>query len=288
VLEITTGGNTVVGIGSRAAIGGGGSTIDTTGYAAIEFDLKLVTAPATTNWRFKTENPGQEVGIAEPVLNTWTSYSVPISSLGTPNALDLIMLFPDYGANAGAVYRLDNVMLLLDSGGGGGGPLVSGDELAVNGDFETGDFSDWAQFLNSGVQAISTDTPDASSSSAALSGNTSVGAGGTTEIKQANVGAGSLALGDVLRIQFDVKGTFGPGGQLNVLSFTELGAGGGTLNNNTVISSDLTAWTHFDYDITLDGGNAEGGYSLAFNAVCGAVAGCFSDVLIDNVTITFR
>jgi hypothetical protein len=157
--------------------------------------------------------------------------------------------------------------------------------LAVNGGFETGDFTDWSTAVNSGSQAISMDTPFGSSFSAFLTANTSVGAGGTTEIKQANRGAGVLALGDTINIQFDVKGSFGPAGQLNVLSFTEFGGGGGTLTDNTIIAGGITDWTHFNYDIILNGPDAGGGFSLAFNPVCGAVTGCFSDIFIDNVEI---
>ncbi len=130
VLELTTGGNTVVGIGSRT---GDGSTIDTNGYAALEFDLKMVTAPTsgTDVWRLKVENPAAEIGLDPPTLGEWKNYSIPISDLGTPNALDLIMLFADYGANAGAVYRIDNVKLVA----GSGGPVVSstsGGDLVIN------------------------------------------------------------------------------------------------------------------------------------------------------------
>ncbi len=158
----------------------------------------------------------------------------------------------------------------------------------MNGDFETGNFDSWQQAVNSGVQSISNDTPaDGGSFSAALSGNTAVGAGGTTEIKQANLGSGgALSVGDVLTIRFQVKGSFGPGGQLNVLSFTEFGGGGADQSDNTIIAGGVDDWTQYDYDVTLSGSDASGGFSLAFNPVCGAVAGCFADVLIDNVSIT--
>ena len=158
-----------------------------------------------------------------------------------------------------------------------------------NGDFEAGDFSGWQQFVNSGVPMISNDTPaNGGSFSAALSGNTAPGNGGTTEIKQANVGAGTLQVGDVLTISFDVKGTFGPGGQLNVLSFTEFGGGGADLSNQTVIAGGVDNWTPQSYQVTLSGADAGGGFSLAFNPVCGAVTDCVADVFIDNVSIVLN
>ena len=225
----------------------------------------------------------------EEVVNTsgagWETLTFDFTGRTTGAAVTAITLIFDNGTAGDALNDPTNWTFLFDdielTGGGGG----AGGELAVNGDFETGDFTGWQVFLNSGTQSISSDTPDASSSSAALSGNTAVGLAGTTEIKQANLEAGALALGDVLNIQFDVKGTFGPGGQLNVLSFTEFGGGGANLSNNTTIVGGVDTWTHFDYNVTLDGPDASGGYSLAFNPVCGAVVGCFADVLIDNVSI---
>ena len=156
-------------------------------------------------------------------------------------------------------------------------------------DFETGDFTGWQQFINSGVQTISMDTPtNGGSFSAALSANTAPGLGGTTEIKQANIGSGTLNVGDVISVSYDVKGTFGPGGQLNVLAFTEFGGGGGDLSDQQVINIGVDDWTNFSYDVTLSGGDASGGFSLAFNPVCGAVADCVADVFIDNVSIVIN
>ncbi len=157
-------------------------------------------------------------------------------------------------------------------------------QLAVNGGFETGDFTGWQQFANTGTQSISTDTPlGGGSFSASLLVNVPVG---TTAIKQANRGEGLLALGDVVTVSFDVKGSFFDGGQLNVLSFTEFTGDGATLSNNTTIAGGVDIWTNFSYDVTLNGSDAGGGFSLEFNPVCGGAVTCFSDVLIDNVSIT--
>jgi len=214
------------------------------------------------------------------LTTAWQTFTLELTAAGFGDA-DSRVLF-DMGAEVGEVY-IDEVSLVVATGGGGGG---GGTSFATNGDFESGDFTGWQQFVNSGVQAISIDTPaNGGSFSAALSGNTAPGNGGTTEIKQANVGAGTLQLGDVLTITFDVKGTFGPGGQLNVLSFTEFGGGGADLSNQTVIAGGVDNWTTQSYQVTLSGADASGGFSLAFNPVCGAVAGCVADVFIDNVSI---
>ena len=227
-------------------------------------------------------NVGPFTAVTEVVSLTtdWQTFSYTLTATGFGGP-DSRVLF-DMGAEVGEV-NIDDVSLTVQTTGGGG----AAGELAVNGGFETGGFDDWQQAINSGLQSISTDTPaNGGSFSAALSGNTAVGAGGTTEIKQANLGSGgALAVGNVLTIQFDVKGTFGPGGQLNVLSFTEFGGGGADLSNNTTITGGVDNWTNYNYDVTLSGSDASGGFSLAFNPVCGAVAGCFADVLIDNVSI---
>jgi hypothetical protein len=251
---------------------GGAQDLTAAGMTHLHVDFWTVDSTALNVYVI---GAGESPVALTPSFGNWVSVDIPLTDF---TGVDMSQAIQFKFDGNGTIF-IDN--LYFFSGGGG-----AGGELAVNGDFETGDFTGWEQFVNSGTQSFSSDTPDASTFSAALSGNTAVGAGGTTEIKQANLGSGGgLALGDVLNIQFDVKGTFGPGGQLNVLSFTELGGGGGTLNDNTVIAGGVDNWTHYDYNVTLAGPNADGGYSLAFNAVCGAVVGCFADVLIDNVSI---
>ena len=211
----------------------------------------------------------------------WQTFTLELTATGFGDATSRVLF--DMGAEVGQVF-IDDVSLVVSSGGGGGGGGTG--ELSMNGNFETGDFTGWQQFVNSGVQSISMDTPaNGGTFSAAISGNTAPGAGGTTEIKQANVGVGTLAVGDVLTISFDVKGTFGPGGQLNVLSFTEFAGGGADLSDQTVIAGGVDDWTTQSYNVTLSGSDAGGGFSLAFNPVCGAVTDCVADVFIDNVSI---
>jgi len=217
------------------------------------------------------------------LTTAWQEFTLELTATGFGDATSRVLF--DLGAEIGEVY-IDDVSLVVSTGGGGGGGGGGGTgDLAVNGDFETGDFTGWQQFINSGLQSISTDMPAGGMFSGAISGNTAPGAGGTTEIKQANLGAGTLAVGDVLTITFDVRGTFGPGGQLNVLSFTEFGGGGADLSDQTVIAGGVDNWTTQSYNVTLSGSDAGGGFSLAFNAVCGAVTDCVADVFIDNVSI---
>lgn len=286
VLEITTGGGTVVGIGSRAAIGGSGVNIDTNGYATVEFDLKLVTAPTsgTTTWRLKFENPGQEIGIDAPVLDTWVNYSIPISSLGTPDALDLIMLFPDYGANAGAVYRLDNVKLLVDSGGGGGGP-ASG-ELTTNGGFETGDFTGTEQFVNSGTQSISAVNPKTGTFSANLFVANSVS---DTVLKFPNLAPGGFTAGQTVTVSFDMRGTLSGGGVGFAEFFSEI-TGGGTSKADILFgggpifpNADPNVWTNFSTTVTT-GADTSGGVTLQLKVASGGSTN--AELFFDNVSVS--
>jgi beta-glucanase (GH16 family) len=288
VLNINYTGNGIAGIGH-------GTLLDVSAYATdgtLEFDALVIRDDAgSVPWKLKIEGSSGAIfvevpftdsneGLA-PVVGTWQHYTFDIASALNGGNMDwsvvnLMLFFSNYTGGLGEI-QIDNIGFRPASGGGGGGPATG--EQVVNGDFETGDFSNWEQSINTGVQSISNDTPFSSTSSASINST------GTSEIKQANLGAGSLALGDTVRIQFDVKGTFGTGGQLNVLSFTEFGGGGGTLSNNTIIAGGVDAWTHYDYNVILGGPDADGGFSLAFNPVCGADAGCFANVFIDNVSV---
>ena len=285
VLELTTSGSTVVGIGSRADIpGADGSTIDTSDYATLEFDLKLVTAPTsgTTNWRLKVENPGVEIGIDAPVLGTWVHYSIPISSLGTPAGLELIMLFPDYGANAGAVYRLDNVALLVKAPGGGGGGGSPGDELVANGDFETNGLENWLTFANGGT--VATDNVEVSPN---LGSTVSVklvsGPGNNPVLKQERFAASSLTANASVTVEFDIFGTLGTGSVLSIQLITE---------GSTVAVEDLvpqnsdweSGWANYSFTTNV-GSDISGGISLQFVAIGGAGTMTLN---VDNVSIVLN
>ena len=285
VLELTTGGSTVVGIGSRT---GDGSTINTSAFATLEFDLKLVTAPtsATTVWKLKTENPGVEIDIAAPVLGSWVNYSIPLSDLGTPNALDLIMLFADYPANAGAVYRIDNVKLVGAGAGAGGGA-----EIAVNGGLESG-LTGWEATPNGGISELSTAQAHTGVNSARLRADVAANAGGASfpDIKLANVGVGTVTNGQAVTVSFwtltvEQTGAVPFFAQL----FTEQ-AGGGASKTDFLIQPPtfLTTgggWQQHSFNVTL-GPDASAGVSLLFKADCGATANCVLEVFIDDVSIT--
>jgi len=92
---------------------------------AVSFDLKVSAMPNDTSapWLFKIESgdaaTAVELGLADslegvdPVLGEWQTYTFPLQTLYDAgldiSAIDVIMVFPAWGAGEGAVYRMDNV-----------------------------------------------------------------------------------------------------------------------------------------------------------------------------------
>ena len=93
----------------------------------VQFDLKVVTAPADASapWLFKIESDNAATAAelnlmasvegAEPTVGQWQTYTFKISDLVAagldPSAIDVLMVFPEWGKGEGAVYRLDNVRI---------------------------------------------------------------------------------------------------------------------------------------------------------------------------------
>ncbi len=156
-MEFTINGSAVVGFTTRAPFATGGMPYDASGIATtgtLEFDLKMTNPPpAPTDWKLKVESDGvatvAEVSLttsveahAAPVLGQWQHYSFNLSDLAAEGldlgAIDIVLVFPDFGTGDGAVFRIDNVKILGNvgqsppssppsgntntfSGGGGGG-----------------------------------------------------------------------------------------------------------------------------------------------------------------------
>ncbi|WP_394389576.1 family 16 glycosylhydrolase [Shewanella woodyi] len=125
---------TVMGIITRSANGGGDAPFDSSALLAtgvIKFDMKVVTAPSdgSATWRLKLESAGGpdnggtavEVGLADsnegvsPATGTWQTYMFTLQSLFDAgldiSAIDVVMIFPDWGKGEGAVYRIDNAVI---------------------------------------------------------------------------------------------------------------------------------------------------------------------------------
>ncbi len=132
-MEFNIIGSTVTGFTTRAPFAVGGipydaSAIVTTG--TLEFDLKMTTPPTAgaSDWKLKVESAGDPAqstevslttsieGHAAPVQDQWQHYSFNLSDLDTQtldlSAIDVVLVFPEFGTGDGAVFRLDNVKIL--------------------------------------------------------------------------------------------------------------------------------------------------------------------------------
>ncbi|WP_342805044.1 family 16 glycosylhydrolase [Alteromonas sp. M12] len=93
----------------------------------IQFEMKVVTGAAndTTPWLFKVESNGaaqaveldlsaSNEGVA-PVTGEWQTYTFNLQDLADAgldlSAIDVVMIFPAWGAGEGAVYRVDNAKI---------------------------------------------------------------------------------------------------------------------------------------------------------------------------------
>jgi hypothetical protein len=158
-------------------------------------------------------------------------------------------------------------------------------DIAVNGGFETGDFTGWTQFPGSlGTAGQTIVTPGNGSTFAANLNEPNPAA---NIIKQANLRPGEWTPGQAIDISFDYKGSAGAGGVLFAELFMELtgggvGPGSGIL---AVIANPSASWQTFTAS-SVAGPDTSGGVTLQLNVTCGADPGCFSEFQIDNVTIS--
>ena len=158
-------------------------------------------------------------------------------------------------------------------------------DIAVNGGFETGDFTGWTQFPGSLGAAGQTIVSPGNGSTFAADLNEPNPAANI--IKQANLRPGEWTVGQAIDITFDYKGSAGAGGVLFAELFMELSGGGvgpgpGII---AVIAAPTAAWQTFSGSYVA-GPDTSGGVTLQLNATCGADPGCFSNFQIDNVTIS--
>ena len=166
-------------------------------------------------------------------------------------------------------------------------------DIAVNGGFETGDFSGWTQFPNGGTQAITSPGSNASGPASTYAGNLFVPVntgGGAIDnlLKNANLQAGNLTPGASITVSFDLRGTLsGAGGVVFVELFSEL-SGGGTSASEILYGPPLfptAGWTNYSFTTNL-GPDVSGGATVQLKASCGPVVGCGVDAYFDNLTIT--
>jgi hypothetical protein len=152
---------TVQGFTARDADGAiGGTPFDASAFSStgtLSFEMKVVTAPAVgTPWILKLESVGAATNTgdlnlnssnegAEPVVGQWQTYTFNLSALAAAgldlSAIDVVMIFPAWGQGAGAVYRVDNVMVLNAAGMPDPDPEPAAVVLSV---FENMALAEWA------------------------------------------------------------------------------------------------------------------------------------------------
>jgi len=154
-------------------------------------------------------------------------------------------------------------------------------QMAVNGDFEAGDFSGWDVFPQSGTNVM------AAGNGSTYSGNSTLPGGPADNlIKQSNRLAGVIQTGDAITIAFDVRGSLGVSAVTQAILFNEWSGGGATPQFfDFGLNADENVWTSYSWN-TVAGPDVSGGVTLALKTGCGAVDGCFSDVYFDNVSFT--
>jgi len=212
--------------------------------------------------------------------NGWLQVSIPMSDFAATIAANSGFLLGPLGAQAAPFTLLLTDIGFTGTAGGGGGGGATG-ELAVNGDFETGDLSGWELSPNGGTITTTND-----SSAGAFAVNLNITAAGNPTLKAANLGAGTLVPGQQLTVSFDWKGSDANGGVVDVRLFSELSGGG--VSATEVIREGAgfpPDWTTVGPLVINAGPDVSGGVSLQFTAICGAVVGCVSDIYIDNVSI---
>jgi len=159
-------------------------------------------------------------------------------------------------------------------------------DIAVNGDFETGDFTGWTLFPGSLGPAGQTIVAGNPGSAARLEEPNPA----ANIIKQANLLPGEWTEGQQIDIQFDIRGTAQAGGVLFAEMFSEI-TGGGTSKAEILGGGPLfpnansEVWTTYNFSSTV-GPDSSGGITLQFNAACAPVEGCIADYTIDNVIIS--
>jgi beta-glucanase (GH16 family) len=262
-------------------------TIDTSGIAGFA-DLTVQIEPpgagaAGTNVPLSNYVPVSTSG-------NWATYAIPLAdftvtdfsaaaNLGLWNARD------GGGALVFGTLYVDDVYFSTEGGGGGGGG-----EIAVNGGFETGDFTGWTQFeATPGDQTVNTGMAGDTSSEGTFHleiNNTALNA--NSLIKQERVGLGTVTPGIAWTVTFDARGSFGVGGVAFAQVFSETAAGNENCDGCGILggaplalNADPTVWTSFSFSGTA-GPNTES-LTLQLEAVTGP--GALANVFYDNISI---
>jgi hypothetical protein len=265
----------VAGFSGRASETDSGVPFDASGLisnGSITFELKLITAPiaGTVPWFLKVEGTGaSEVplsssveGHASPVLDTWQTYTFPLSTFvaaGNLNAstINLFMVFPNYNDANGAVYYLDNFQIISVEGG-----VTDDSELIANGDFETGDLTGWKNDVGSVVVEDGNNVFEALIATAT---------GNVFDINQSYIF--DITEGETYTFSFRAKASV----ERNIVA--GLGLNGGDFTNISETVALTTEWQTFTKDIEAIGIGGAGSRVLIDMGVE------VGDVYVDDVSV---
>ena len=251
-----------------------------TGYETLDFKAKGLNNDLI---RVKFLDAGDYIDItltsssyATDLGNGWYQVSVPLADFTGVDTATGLLFETDNTAAAAFQFLLTDFGFSGTAGGGGAG-------LVVNGDFEAGNLDDWEVFDNGGTIALTAPGSDGSGSAV----NLNITVAGNPTLKQTGIGVGTLAPNQLFAISFDWKGTAANGGVISFQVFSEQAGGGVTkadlVQGGDAFPADWTTVGPLNYTTAAD---VSGGLTVEITAICGAAAGCVSDLFIDNVVIT--
>lgn len=213
----------------------------------VKFEMKIVTPPAdaSATWTFKIESngAGEDVtvdlsasseGLA-PVVGQWQTYTFSLQSLSDAGLdlsnIDVLMVFPTWGASDGAVYRVDNVTIAQE--GGPGLPQLVLFQDSVN--------PDWAPWDCCGGSdpAIKTDEDTAHGKAVEFSIGSQATVMGFAPPADSEISFDASALSNDGVVQFDMKIINTPNDASADWMF-KIESTGGTQNGNTGADVELT------------------------------------------------
>ncbi len=252
------------------------------------FKLKVWSPVAGTNVLVKLEDKTDdgiftEVGATTTSASAWEelTFDFPISESGK---YDKIIFFFELNTNTTETYYIDDFKLYGSNGGG----TTDANNLAINGDFETGNTSGWDISPNNGTFEVTSAEAACGSFSGHLVADVDGGNGGASFpfVKQANIGIGTVTPNSQVTISFDLRGSLIGAGGVFIAEFFSEGAGGVSkseiLSGGALFPTDT--WTRYSYTVTT-GNDVSSGVTLLLKTECGPIAGCGVDAYFDNVFI---